>query len=94
MEVKNICVGKDFTDKQGNKKTQWSVIGKMFIKEDGKMSILIESIPIGWTGNAMVFDQKADNQTATQAQQHEPHQEQVQQQVQTSGNVQQGDLPF
>lgn len=58
MEVKNICVGKEYTDKQGDKKTQWSVIGKMFIKEDGKMSIIIDSIPIGWSGSAMVFDQK------------------------------------
>jgi hypothetical protein len=30
MEVKNICVGKEYTDKQGNKRTQWSVIKKMY----------------------------------------------------------------
>ena len=90
MEVKNICVGKEYTDKQGNKKTQWSVIGKMFIKEDGKMSIMIDSIPIGWSGNAMVFDQKAENQNQTQ--QVQPAQSQ--QQVQTTSEAKQGDLPF
>ena len=60
MEVKNICVGNKFTDKSGQEKTQWKTIGKMFVKEDGKTSILIKSIPIGWDGNAMVFEQKKD----------------------------------
>jgi len=65
MEVKNICVGHKYNDKSGAEKTQWEIIGKMFVKDDGKTSIVIKSIPVGWDGNAMVFEQKSDNQTKT-----------------------------
>ena len=58
MELKDICVGRKYTDKDGQEKTKWEIIGKMFVKDDGKTSILIKSIPVGWDGNAMVFEQK------------------------------------
>ena len=73
MEVKNICVGHKYTDRSGQEKTQWEIIGKMFVKDDGKTSIVIKSIPVGWDGSAMVFEQKKEEQ----AQQPAP---QVQQQ--------------
>ena len=62
MEVKNICVGHKYTDRSGQEKTQWEIIGKMFVKDDGKTSIVIKSIPVGWDGNAMVFEQKKEEQ--------------------------------
>ena len=74
MEVKNICVGHKYTDKSGTEKTQWEIIGKMFVKDDGKTSIVIKSIPVCWDGNAMVFEQKKDEQQ-TSAQQPAPAQQ-------------------
>lgn len=58
MELKDICVGRKYTDRSGTEKTQWEIIGKMFVKDDGKTSIVIKSIPVGWDGGAMVFDRK------------------------------------
>lgn len=54
--IKNICYGRKYTDKSGNEKTQWTTIGKLFIKDDGKMSIQFDLIPTAWNGNCAVFD--------------------------------------
>lgn len=76
MEVKNICVGRKYTDKQGEEKTQWNTIGKFFVNDEGKQSIVLDMIPTNWDGRAMIFEQKKENvgdgsgkerrQTATQ----------------------------
>ena len=74
MKVKNICVGHKYTDKSGTEKTQWEIIGKMFVKDDGKTSIVIKSIPVGWDGSAIVFEQKKEEQQKAS----EPQTQQVQ----------------
>lgn len=61
MEVKNICVGKNYKNKNGEEKTQWLTIGKLFITEKG-MSVQIDAVPTGWDGHAQVFDQKKEGQ--------------------------------
>lgn len=77
MELKDICVGRKYTDKTGAEKTKWNTIGTMFIHDDGKMSIKLDLIPTNWDGSCVVFDRKPKEQ----AQQPAP---QVQQQ-QTDG---------
>ncbi len=56
MLVKNIVVGKKYTTRDGQEKTAWTTIGACFIKDDGKMSVKIEQIPLNWDGQAQIFD--------------------------------------
>lgn len=59
MTRKNLCVAKNYKDKDGNEKTQWLNVGSLFVKDDGKMSIVLDTIPTGvWDGRIQVFDVK------------------------------------
>ena len=84
MIVKNIVVGQKYTAKDGQEKTKWTTIGAMFIKDDGKMSVKIEQIPLNWDGQAQVFDRDSQGQQQSQQQggysQPAPQVQQVQQQ--------------
>lgn len=58
MEVRDIVVGRKYEDKNGNDKTAWTKIGKLFIKnENGEMKIsgILEATPIGGNGNFQAF---------------------------------------
>lgn len=57
MELKDICVGRKYTDKDGQERTKWTTIGTGFVK-DGKMSIKLDLIPTNWDGSCMVFERK------------------------------------
>lgn len=39
MDIKNIVAGKRYINKSGEEKTQWINVGKLFIKDDGKMTV-------------------------------------------------------
>ena len=69
MQIKNIVIGQKYT-KNGEEKTAWKNIGTMFIKDDGKMSIKLDMIPIDWDGNAMIFDREPKKE------QYQPQQQQ------------------
>jgi len=43
MQIKDIVAGKKTTFKDGQEKTQWTNIGTLFIKDDGKISIKINA---------------------------------------------------
>ena len=58
MQVKNIVVGTKYQARDGSEKTKWQTIGACFIKDDGKMSIKLEYIPVNWDGNAQIFDRE------------------------------------
>ena len=60
-EAKDICVGRKYTS-NGEEKTQWMNIGKVFISEDGKMSGVINLIPTNWDGNFQIFEKKKEEQ--------------------------------
>jgi hypothetical protein len=53
---KDICVGKKYTDRDGNEKTKWITIGTVISKGDGKLFIKIDVIPTEWNGFASIFD--------------------------------------
>jgi len=61
MTVKNIVVGQKYT-KNGEEKTKWTTIGACFIKDDGKMSIKLETVPLNWDGQAQIFDREQRHQ--------------------------------
>ena len=69
MELKDICVGRKYTDKDGQEKTKWTTIGTMFINSDGKMSMKLDMVPTNWDGGAMVFDRKPKDAPQVQQQQ-------------------------
>jgi len=66
MQVKNIVVGTKYT-KNGEERTKWSTIGACFIKDDGKMSIKLETVPLNWDGQAQIFDREQRQPQPTQA---------------------------
>lgn len=47
----------NYTDSEGNEKTRWTTLGALFEKDNGKMSLKLESMPVGteWDGWASVF---------------------------------------
>ena len=71
MEVKDICAGRNYTDKENNQKTKWVVCGTMFCHDDGKQSMKIDVMPVwkDWDGSFMVFDRKPKDATQVQQQQ-------------------------
>lgn len=42
----DVCTGRKYTTNQGEEKTAWTPIGKLFIKDDGKMSVKLEALPL------------------------------------------------
>lgn len=63
MKVQNLVYGKRYTTKNGEEKTQWITIGKLFTNEKGQQNALIELIPTNWNGSCCVFDIKEQPQT-------------------------------
>lgn len=39
MQIKDIVAGKKYINKLGEEKVQWVNVGKLFIKDDGKMTV-------------------------------------------------------
>lgn len=61
MDIKNICYGKKYKNKQGEDKTQWMTIGKLLTFDDGGQKIHIDTIPVNWDGDACVFEKKEES---------------------------------
>ena len=41
-EVRNlVAAGETYKDREGNEKTSWDQVGKVFIKDDGKISVYL-----------------------------------------------------
>jgi len=56
--IKDIMFAQKYM-KDNEEKTAWKKVGTMFIKDDGKMSIKIDMMPVGeFDGWCQVFDQK------------------------------------
>jgi hypothetical protein len=56
-EIRDICCGSSYTDRYGQNKTRWTKVGVMFIKEDGKISMLFDAFPTQ-TNSLVAFEQK------------------------------------
>ena len=59
MEIKNIVIAEKYT-RNGEEKTSWNNVGRLMIKDDGKMFIKLHMYP-----NVIlsVFDQKKHDET-------------------------------
>lgn len=65
MTIKDIVSGKKYTTKDGIEKTHWVRIGTVFIGDDGRQRIQIDTIPLNWDGSACIFEAKQPQQNAT-----------------------------
>ena len=46
MKRYDACTGRRYQDRDGNDKTAWTRIGTMFVKDDGKMSVKFDALPL------------------------------------------------
>ena len=46
-----------YTDKSGNEKAQWTTVGRV-IEKDGKLSLKMDVIPVGFDGWIKFFEPK------------------------------------
>lgn len=73
MQIKDIVAGKKYINKLGEEKVQWVNVGKLFIKDDGKMTVKFNEYinPSAFRNDKgeiwfNVFDEKPkENQMAT-----------------------------
>lgn len=52
---------------RGEEKTYWNKIGSVFVGDDGKQQLRLESVPVGWDGFAIISEptKKEEAQTRT-----------------------------
>lgn len=62
----NVCAPIRYTDAQGQEKTMWRTVGKMFYSDNGAITIKLDSIPVGqgWDGTLKPFDEKSNYDTS------------------------------
>lgn len=57
-----------YTDKKtGKEKTSWLTIGKVFQKDDGNLSLKLDSIPVAFNGWINFFDPPNENERQYQS---------------------------
>lgn len=62
-----VAAGEKYTDKSGEEKTRWVKMGVVIQRQDGSMSMKLESIPVGWNGWANLWEPKPrDGETRPQ----------------------------
>lgn len=79
MQIKDIVVGrKYFAKESGEEKTRWITVGRLFIKDDGKMAIKFEDFvnPLAFRNEKgdvwfNVFEQKKNENSPKNAQKKE-----------------------
>lgn len=57
-----------YTDKKtGKEKTSWLTIGKVIQKDDGSLSLKLDSIPVAFSGWINFFDPPSENERQQQS---------------------------
>ena len=79
---RNIVTGRRYSTAQGEEKTRWTTIGKIFQDDQGHEYIKLDVVPLDWDGFASIFEEQQP-QRAPQPQQ--PYQQPYQQQYQQYG---------
>lgn len=72
MQIKDIVAGKKYISKTGEEKTKWTTVGRLLIKDDGKMIVKFEDYinPLAFKNEKgeiwfNVFEQKTENAPKT-----------------------------
>ena len=45
-----VYAGEKYTDREGNEKTRFVNVGALFTRDDGSLTLKLESIPVGFNG--------------------------------------------
>lgn len=53
-----VYAGEKYTDREGNEKTRYVNVGALFQREDGSLSMKLESLPIGFNGWVNFYEPK------------------------------------
>lgn len=53
-----VYAGEKYTDREGNEKTRYVNVGVLFTRDDGSMTLKLESIPVGFTGWVNFYEPK------------------------------------
>lgn len=53
-----VYAGEKYTDRDGNEKTRYINIGSLFTRDDGSMTMKLESLPIGFNGWINFYEPK------------------------------------
>lgn len=53
-----VYAGEKYTDRDGNEKTRYVNIGSLFTRDDGSMTMKLESLPIGFNGWINFYEPK------------------------------------
>lgn len=59
------AAGEKYQAKDGTEKTKWIKMGSVIQTKTGKMSLKIESIPVGWDGWASLMEPRQDESKKT-----------------------------
>ena len=86
-QFKDIVISTEYQS-NGETKKKYTNIGTVFVYEDGGMSIKLDVVPVGWNGNASVYERKPRQQPQAQQQSYsQPQQQQV-------PEIDTGSIPF
>lgn len=65
---RNLVTGRKYTTTQGEEKTRWTTVGKIFQDDQGREYIKLDVVPLGWDGFASIFEEQQPQQQAQPAQ--------------------------
>lgn len=71
---RNLVTGRKYTTTQGEEKTRWTTVGKIFQDDQGREYIKLDVVPLGWDGFASIFEEQQPQQQYRQPQQAQPGQ--------------------
>ena len=57
-----VYAGEKYTDREGNEKTRYVNVGALFARDDGSMTMKLESLPIGFNGWINFYEPKERDQ--------------------------------
>ena len=68
---RNIVSGRRYSTAQGEEKTRWTTIGKIFQDDQGHEYIKLDVVPLDWDGFASIFEEQQPQQAPQPQQQYQ-----------------------
>lgn len=53
-----VYAGEKYTDREGNEKTRFINVGKLFTRDDGSLTLKLDSVPVGFNGWINFYEPK------------------------------------
>jgi hypothetical protein len=61
-----VYAGEKYADREGNEKTRYVNVGALFARDDGSLTMKLESLPIGFNGWINFYEPKERDQSQGQ----------------------------